>query len=447
MALKAGTTPPPDRHRQEHLLNSEEGYKKACGIFPGGVSSPVRAYKAVGGHPVVILKGSGAYVTDLDGREYIDFVLSFGPLILGHADPDVLAAITDTASRGLSFGALSEPEILLGEAVTRAIPGLERIRFVNSGTEAAMSALRLARAFTGRTRIVKFAGGYHGHSDALLVKAGSGGATFGIPTSAGVPDAVVHDTIVLPYNDTEALRDFFRREGKTVAALILEPVAGNMGVVPPDEEFLMAARDVTQENGALLIADEVITGFRLTYGAAQVLFGMEPDLTLLGKIIGGGMPVGAYGGREDIMRMIAPEGPVYQAGTLSGNPVAMAAGLATLVKLRTPALYSLLEEKARILAEEISRAAQQVGLPLQINRMGSMMTLFFSDRKVTDLASAEHSDVRLFSLFHQEARNEGLLLPPSQFEALFLSTCHDDRVVSEAAARFRRALEKTRAKA
>lgn len=428
-------------------MNSEEGYKKACGLFPGGVSSPVRAYKAVGGHPVVIREGKGAYVTDVDGRQYIDFVLSFGPLILGHADPDVLAAISETAARGLSFGALSEPEIHLGEVLTRAVPGLERIRFVNSGTEAAMSALRLARAFTGRTRIVKFAGGYHGHSDALLVKAGSGGATFGIPTSAGVPEAVVHDTIVLPYNDTAALKEYFTREGKTVAALILEPVAGNMGVIPPDEEFLMAARDVTTDNEALLIADEVITGFRLTYGGAQVLFGMEPDLTLLGKIIGGGMPVGAYGGREDIMRLVAPEGPVYQAGTLSGNPVAMAAGLATMTKLRTPALYSLLEEKARILADGIASAAREVGIPLQINRMGSMMTLFFTDKKVTDLASAEHSDVRLFSLFHQAARNEGLLLPPSQFEALFLSTCHDDRVVREATERFRRAFEKTRQQA
>ncbi|MDA8027480.1 MAG: aminotransferase class III-fold pyridoxal phosphate-dependent enzyme, partial [Nitrospiraceae bacterium] len=267
-------------------MNSEEGFKKACGIFPGGVSSPVRAYKAVGGNPPVIRQGKGAFITDIDGREYIDFVLSFGPLILGHADPDVLTAMTETASRGLSFGGLSETEIHLGEVLTRAVPGLDRIRFVNSGTEAAMSALRLARAFTGRNRIVKFAGGYHGHSDALLVKAGSGGATFGIPTSAGVPEAVIFDTIVLPYNDTQALRDFFKREGKTVAALILEPVAGNMGVVPPDEEFLLAARTVTEENGALLIADEIITGFRLTYGGAQVLFGMEPDLTLLGKIIG-----------------------------------------------------------------------------------------------------------------------------------------------------------------
>jgi len=427
------------------ILNSEEGFKKACGIFPGGVSSPVRAYKAVGGNPPVIRQGKGAFITDIDGREYIDFVLSFGPLILGHADPDVLAAITETASRGLSFGALSETEIHLGEVLTRAVPGLDRIRFVNSGTEAAMSALRLARAFTGRNRIVKFAGGYHGHSDALLVKAGSGGATFGIPTSAGVPEAVISDTIVLPYNDTQALRDFFKREGQTVAALILEPVAGNMGVVPPDEEFLLAARTVTEGNGALLIADEIITGFRLTYGGAQVLFGMEPDLTLLGKIIGGGMPVGAYGGREDIMKMVAPEGPVYQAGTLSGNPVAMAVGLATLTKLRTPALYSLLEEKSRILADGIQSFARGLGLPLVINRMGSMMTLFFSSHPVTDLESAERSDLRLFSIFHQEARNEGLLLPPSQFEALFLSICHDDKIVNMALERFKRALEKTRA--
>lgn len=250
-------------------MNSEEWYRKACSVFPGGVSSPVRAYQAVGGHPPVIREGKGAIITDVEGREYIDFVLSFGPLILGHADPEVVSAVSHAAAKGMSFGALSEPEIALGEVLTRAVPRLERVRFVNSGTEAAMSALRLARAYTGRNRIVKFAGGYHGHSDALLVKAGSGGATFGIPTSAGVPESVVHDTIVLPYNDTEALREYFRREGKTVAALILEPVAGNMGVVPPDEEFLLASRTVTEENGALLIADEVITGFRLTYGGAQ----------------------------------------------------------------------------------------------------------------------------------------------------------------------------------
>lgn len=416
-------------------------------MFPGGVSSPVRAYKAVGGHPPVIRQGKGPFITDIEGREYIDFVLSFGPLILGHADPDVLAHLTETAAKGLSFGALSEVEIQLGELLTRAVPGLERIRFVNSGTEAAMSALRLARAFTGRTRIVKFSGGYHGHSDSLLVKAGSGGATFGIPTSAGVPESVVKDTISLPYNDTEALKDFFSREGKTVAALILEPVAGNMGVVLPDEEFLIAARNVTDENGALLIADEVITGFRLTYGGAQVLFGLEPDLTLLGKIIGGGMPVGAYGGRADIMKMVAPEGPVYQAGTLSGNPVAMAAGLATLNKLRTPGLYSLLEEKSRILGDGIVSIARSLGLPLKVNRMGSMMTFFFSNKPVRDLESAEHSDTRLFSIFHQEARKEGLLLPPSQFEALFLSTCHDDKIVNLALERFKKAFESTRSQA
>lgn len=428
-------------------MNSEELYRKACSIFPGGVSSPVRAYKAVGGHPPVIREAKGAFITDVDGQEYIDFMLSFGPLILGHADPEIVAAVARTAEKGLSFGALSEPEIALGESLTRAIPGLDRLRFVNSGTEAAMSALRLARAFTGRTRIVKFDGGYHGHSDALLVKAGSGGATFGIPTSAGIPEVVVHETISLPYNNTELLRDYFKREGHQVAALILEPIAGNMGVILPDEEFLLAARQVTETSGSLLIADEIITGFRLTYGGAQVLFGMEPDLTLLGKIIGGGMPVGAYGGREDIMKMISPEGSVYQAGTLSGNPVAMAAGHATLTKLRTPGIYSLLEEKGRILGEGIQSAAREVGLPLRINRMGSMMTLFFSENPVTDLVSAEKSSTRLFSIFHQEARKEGLLLPPSQFEALFLSTCHDDRILSLAIPRFRAAIERTRAQA
>lgn len=428
-------------------MNSEEGYRKACSVFPGGVSSPVRAYQAVGGHPPVIREGKGAFIYDVDGREYIDFLLSFGPLILGHADPEVVSAVVEAAGRGMSFGSLSEPEIALGEVLTRAVPGLDRIRFVNSGTEAAMSALRLARAFTGRNRIVKFDGGYHGHSDALLVKAGSGGATFGIPTSAGVPEVVVRDTVSLPYNDTQALKDYFKKEGSTVAALILEPVAGNMGVVPPDEEFLLAARMVTEEHGALLIADEIITGFRLTYGAAQVLFGMEPDLTLLGKIIGGGMPVGAYGGREDIMKMISPEGPVYQAGTLSGNPVAMAAGLATMTRLRIPALYSLLEEKSRILADGILSVARSLGLPLQINRMGSMLTLFFSDKPVVDLATAERSDTNLFSIFHQEARKEGLLLPPSQFEALFLSTCHDDQIVAKALQKFRVALDRTASRA
>ena len=430
---------------QEFLLSrSEELYKKAKHIFPGGVSSPVRAFGAVGGTPPFIDRGEGARIWDVDQNDYIDFVLSYGPHILGHNDPDVLSLACDVARKGLSFGAPTEIELQLGEMIVSAFPCIERLRFVNSGTEATMSAIRLARAFTGRVKILKFEGAYHGHADSLLVKAGSGGATFGVPDSEGVPDAIARETLTLPYNDAQAVRDLFDREGDSIACAIVEPVSGNMGVVVSDDEFLREVRTQTERHGALLIADEIMTGFRQTYGGVQILLGLEPDLTTLGKIIGGGLPVGAYGGTGDIMKKIAPEGPVYQAGTLSGNPVAMASGVATLRKLKTPATYSILEEKSRKLADGISGAGRAYGLPLRINRMGSMMTLFFSENPVTDWSSARKADTALFRHFFQEALKEGLYLPPSQFEAFFLSTRHDDAIVSEATEKFQRSLARTR---
>lgn len=426
------------------MSRSEELYKKAKHIFPGGVSSPVRAYGAVGGTPPFIDRGEGARIWDVDQTEYIDFVLAYGPHILGHNDPDVLSLACEVAKKGLSFGAPTEIELQLGEMIVSSFPSIERLRFVNSGTEATMSAIRLARAFTKRVKVLKFEGAYHGHADSLLVKAGSGGATFGIPDSEGVPEAFARETLTLPYNDTQAVIDLFAREGDSIACAILEPVCGNMGVVVPDDEFLREIRAQTEQHGALLIADEIMTGYRQTYGGVQILFGLEPDITTLGKIIGGGLPVGAYGGTGDIMKKIAPEGPVYQAGTLSGNPVAMACGVATLRKLKTPATYSILEEKSRKLADAISAAGRSYGLPIRINRMGSMMTLFFTDNPVTDWDSARKSDTALFRHFFREALKEGLYLPPSQFEAFFLSTRHDDAVVSEAAGKFQRALARTR---
>jgi glutamate-1-semialdehyde 2,1-aminomutase len=426
------------------LSRSEELFKKAKHIFPGGVSSPVRAFGAVGGTPPFIDRGEGARIWDVDQTEYIDFVLAYGPHILGHNDPDVLSMACEVAKKGLSFGAPTEIELQLGEMIVSSFPSIERLRFVNSGTEATMSAIRLARAYTKRVKVLKFEGAYHGHADSLLVKAGSGGATFGIPDSEGVPESIARETLTLPYNDTQAVRDLFAREGDSIACVIIEPVCGNMGVVVSDDEFLREVRTQTEHHGALLIADEIMTGYRQTYGGVQILLGLEPDITTLGKIIGGGLPVGAYGGTGEIMKKIAPEGPVYQAGTLSGNPVAMACGVATLRKLKTPATYSLLEEKSRKLADAILAAGRSYGLPIRINRMGPMMTLFFVDNPVTDWNTARKSDTALFRHFFREALKEGLYLPPSQFEAFFLSTRHDDAVVSEAAGKFQRALAHTR---
>ncbi len=426
------------------MSKSEELFGKSRELFPGGVSSPVRAFKAVGGTPPFIEKGEGCHIWDVDQNEYIDFVLSYGPHILGHSDPDVVRAICETAGKGISFGAPTEIELRLGEMIRAAVPLMERLRFVNSGTEATMSAIRVARGFTGRSVVVKFEGAYHGHVDSLLVKAGSGAATFGVPDSGGIPEELAKETIVLPYNNSQAVQDLFKKHGDSIACVIVEPIAGNMGVVVPDEEFLRELRTQTSLHGSVLIADEVMTGFRQTYGGVQILFSFEPDMTTLGKIIGGGLPIGAYGGSKEIMRHVAPEGPIYQAGTLSGNPLAMASGVATLQKLKTPALYSLLEEKSRLLAEGINGILKSYGIPARVNRMGSMMTLFFSTEPVFDWATASKCDTELFSYFFKECLREGIYLPPSQFEAFFLSTKHDDNIVKQAISKFQTALLKTK---
>ena len=404
----------PRRHSR-----SEAAFRRALRVLPGGVNSPVRAYRAVGGIPPFIASARGSRVVDLDGNEYIDYVGSWGPLILGHAAPEIVRAVERAAARGTSYGAPTEGEVEMAELLSAAIPSIEKVRLVSSGTEACMSALRLARAFTGRDGIVKFEGCYHGHADGLLVKAGSGAATFGVPTSPGVPRDAARHTAVLPYNDLEAFRSFVRKNGRKLAAVIVEPVAGNMGVVPPAPGFLEGLRDETARRGIVLIFDEVITGFRLGYGGAQNLFGIRPDLTCLGKIIGGGLPLAAYGGRREIMDRVAPVGPVYQAGTLSGNPLAVAAGLAQLRTLRDrPEIYGNLED----LGARLEAAFRKLGVA--VNRMGSMLTPFFTRGPVTDWASASRADTRRFARLHRALRERGILGPPSAFEAWFVSFAH-----------------------
>ena len=408
-------------------LNVEKSralFAEAVTLLPGGVDSPVRAFKAVGGEPLFIERGEGPWLFDVDGNRYIDYVLSWGPLVLGHAHPRVLAAIVEAASRGTSFGAPSPLELDLALLVRGLMPSVQMIRFVNSGTEAVMSALRLARAYTGRDKIVKFTGGYHGHADMLLVQAGSGAATLGLPDSPGVPAAVTADTLACAYNDLRGVEELFDRQRGKIAAVIVEPVAGNMGVVLPAPGFLQGLRAVTKADGALLIFDEVMTGFRVHPGGAQALFGVVPDLSVLGKVIGGGLPVGAYGGRRDIMELVAPAGPMYQAGTLSGNPLAMSAGIATLKELVIPGVWGRLEKTTRELAEGLSRAGRAAGVPLQVSHAGSMFGLFFSGEPVTDWDSARKSDTGRFSRYFRRMLEEGIYLAPSQFEAGFVSTAH-----------------------
>jgi glutamate-1-semialdehyde 2,1-aminomutase len=400
-------------------------YERARNLFPGGVNSPVRAFKAVGGTPVFLTRGKGAHVWDADGNRYLDFLGSWGPLILGHADPDVLAAIKAAAEDGTTFGASTEREVSLGEEIRRAVPSMERMRFVSSGTEATMSALRLARGFTGRSKLIKIDGGYHGHADMLLASAGSGAATLGIPGSAGVTAAAVADTLLVPFNDEKAMEAAFARHPGTVAAVILELVPGNIGLVPPASGYLAAVRRLCDANGALLIADEVITGFRVGRGGAQETFGVKPDLTCLGKIVGGGLPLGVYGGRSDIMATVAPEGPVYQAGTLSGNPLAMAAGLATVKKLDASA-YDRLERLGRRLEDGLNRAIAAAKAPAVVQRIGSAFTLFFTPDPVTDFASAKRADSARYGRFFHAMLDRGIYLPPAQLEAGFLSLAHTD---------------------
>jgi glutamate-1-semialdehyde 2,1-aminomutase len=404
--------------------NSKKLFAEAQRYLPGGVDSPVRAFKAVGGTPPFIVRGKGSKIYDVDGNEYIDYVGSWGPLILGHSPPQVVTALKEAVERGTSFGAPTELETTLAKMIAAAMPSIEMLRFVNSGTEAAMSALRLARAFTGRDKIVKFGGGYHGHGDGLLAKGGSGLATLGMPDSPGVPMGYAQNTLLAPYNNAEAVEQIFQRYPKEIAAVIVEPVAANMGVVPPQPGFLSRLRQITSEFGALLIFDEVITGFRVAYGGAQALYGVTPDLTCLGKIIGGGLPVGAYGGRREIMQMMAPLGPVYQAGTLSGNPLAMTAGIETLKVLSHAGVYSQLENRAAHLERRITAVSSKSGISLHVSRVASLLTVFFTGKPVVDYDSANQADTALFSKFFHGLLAEGIYWPPSQFETAFVSLAH-----------------------
>ena len=396
----------------------------AKALLPGGVNSPVRACRSVGCDPLFVRRAAGCLITDVDGNEFIDFVGSWGPMILGHAHPEVVEAIQRTAADGTSFGAPSPLEVELADMVCRSVPSLEKVRFVSSGTEATMSAVRLARGYTGRKVVVKFDGCYHGHADTFLVRAGSGVITLGIPGSPGVPEDIVKNTLSIPYNDTVTLERTLRDESLDIACVIVEPVAGNMGVVPPDEDFLQTLRRITSELGIVLIFDEVITGFRLALGGAQERFGITPDLTCLGKIIGGGLPVGAYGGRAEIMDRVAPDGPVYQAGTLSGNPLAMAAGLAMLKVVRRPGFYEELEEKSDWFAAEMTGILARVGVPTVLNRVGSMMTCFFTPDPVRDYESALRADTDRYGRYFRAMLDGGVWLAPSQFEAAFISAAH-----------------------
>ena len=405
---------------------SQQLFEQAQQVIPGGVNSPVRSFRAVAGTPPFLARGQGSRVWDVDGNEYIDYLGSWGPLALGHAHPVVVEAVQRAAADGTSFGAPVEQEVELAEIICAALPSVDSLRLVNSGTEACMTALRLARAYTGRPKIVKFAGNYHGHADGLLVAAGSGALTHGVPTSAGVPESYAAETLVAAYNDAASVAELFAAWPNDIAAVIVEPVAGNMGVVPPASGFLNSLRSITEANGALLIFDEVITGFRVAYGGAQSLFGVTPDITTMGKIIGGGLPVGAYGGRRDVMEMVAPLGPMYQAGTLSGNPLAVAAGVATLKELQRPGTYERLEVSANRLTDGIAAAFSQVEIPASINRVGSMFTGFFNPGPVATLSEVEKSDTTTYGRYFHALLERGVYIAPSQFEAGFVSVAHTD---------------------
>jgi len=423
------------------MPSSESLFRAAQRVIPGGVNSPVRAFKGVGGSPFFVARAEGARILDVDGRSYLDFLGSWGPLILGHAAPAVVEALTDTARRGTSYGAPTAQEVEMAERLSRAMPSMEMVRLVSSGTEAAMSAIRLARGATGRDVIVKFDGCYHGHADSLLVKAGSGGATFGVPDSSGVPAALAALTLALPFNDLEAVSRAFETHPGQVAAVLVEPVAGNMGVVPPAPGFLAGLRELCTRHAALLIFDEVITGFRVAFGGAQALYAVRPDLTCLGKIIGGGLPVGAYGGSRDLMSKVAPLGPVYQAGTLSGNPLAVAAGLVTLRSLESPGVYDRLERLGALLEQGISDAARAALVPITVNRVGSMLTVFFTEGPVTDYASAKRADTDRYARFFHAMLDRGVFLAPSQFEAAFVSLAHSEEDLLAAARACREAMQ------
>lgn len=410
---------------------SEELFAQACELIPGGVNSPVRACHNVHSNPLFIARGKGSHLVDVDGREYVDFVLSWGPMILGHADPAATRAVADAAARGTSYGAPCEDEVKLARLVTKALPSVEMVRMVNSGTEATMSALRLARGCTGRNRLVKFVGCYHGHADPFLAAAGSGVATFSIPGTPGVPPAVVADTLLAPYNDLAAVEALFEKQGSDIACVIVEPVAANMGLVLPDRGFLEGLREITRRHGALLIFDEVITGFRLSFNGAQGRFGIDPDLTTFGKIIGGGLPVGAFGGKAEYMRHIAPEGEVYQAGTLSGNPLAMACGLATLAQLEV-ADYDDLEKRTAAFAHELESILKAKNVPIQVHTIASMFTPYFAEHTIRNFADVQRCDQKLFETFYRQMRAQGIYLAPSAFETGMVSFVHTDEDFSRA---------------
>lgn len=420
---------------------SKAAFTEAVDLMPGGVNSPVRAFKSVNLDPIFMDSGKGAVIKDIDGNEYIDYVLSWGPLILGHAHPEVVSAIQDQAAKGASFGAPTVSENKLAKLVMDRLPSVEMIRFVSSGTEATMSALRLARGFTGRDKILKFEGSYHGHGDSLLIKAGSGVATLGLPDSPGVPADIAKNTLTVAYNDLESAKLVFEKFGTDLAAVILEPVAGNMGVVPPQPGFLEGLRKLTEEYGTVLIFDEVMTGFRVDYGCAQEYYGIKPDLTCLGKVIGGGLPVGAFGGKREIMEKIAPAGPIYQAGTLSGNPLAMTAGYETLSRLNKDS-YEYFRKLGDQLEEGFRAAATKYNIPHTVNRAGSMIGFFFTNEDVIDFDSAKSSDLELFAEYFKLMAEEGIFLPPSQFEGLFISTAHTEEHIAKTVQAFHNVFEK-----